>query len=294
MTDDELRRIAASRPGMCTYPGVLAHLAAIRSEHGPELTDLPDGDQVRPLDDTVAAFAEHLGLPPMEPWQRDFLRRTYELPERTVPAGHTGPLPEIPPECYGPDAVPLEPAEPLCPHTRPHACLLCDPAVRPRPAPRPPVATRTRPTHPPLSGPTERTLMGTWKGHRAERGLLATIAAYLRAMPRIWRKRAVNRWYDLRALLAGYCNHNPYNPIPGEGGGYAHWRCALRRGHDGMHRSRNYVWDSTGRTEYLPVPHWRDMPQQPWERSMTLTVRQDRQLDRWLNRRYAEMPAARR
>ena len=103
----------------------------------------------------------------------------------------------------------------------------------------------------------------------------------------IWRKRAVNRWYDLRATLAGYCNHRPYSPIPGEGGGYAHWRCSLPRRHEGMHRSRNYVWSVDGRTNYLPVPHGVRMPRQPWERSMTPTSRQARERDRWLNRQYA-------
>jgi len=109
----------------------------------------------------------------------------------------------------------------------------------------------------------------------------------------IWRKRFTNRWYDLRAVLAGYCNHRPYSPVPGEGGGYAHWRCALRRGHEGMHRARNYVWSANGRTSYLPVPNSQPMPRQPWDRSMTLTRRQDRRRERWLNRRYAEMRASR-
>lgn len=111
---------------------------------------------------------------------------------------------------------------------------------------------------------------------------------------RIWRKRTINRWYDLRAALGGYCNHRPYSPIPGEGGGYAHWRCALRRRHDGMHRSNNYVWSGDGRTTYLPVPHNQPTPRQPWERTMTLTARQARRKQRWLNLRYAETLARHR
>lgn len=110
----------------------------------------------------------------------------------------------------------------------------------------------------------------------------------------IWRARATNRWYDMRAILAGYCNHRPYSVIGGQGGGYAHWRCGLRRHHEGMHRARNYVWSDDGRTTYLPVPHNQRMPRQPWERSMTLTRRQARLKEQWLQRRYAEMRAARR
>lgn len=56
---------------------------------------------------------------------------------------------------------------------------------------------------------------------------------------------------DVRAVLSGYCNRS----IPRVWGGYAHWRCALRRGHDLPHRYRNYTWASPGaRVEYDPVP----------------------------------------
>ncbi|MFI6333249.1 hypothetical protein ACIBBG_33980 [Micromonospora chersina] len=135
--------------------------------------------------------------------------------------------------------------------------------------------------------------MATWKQQRATYGWRRTAVEYLRRQPRIWRRRAVNRWYDLRAVLAGYCNNQPYPAIPGEGGGYAHWRCALKRGHEGMHRPRNYVWNAGGHTDNLPIPHGQPGVDQPWERSMTMTRRQDRQRDRWMNRRYAEMRASR-
>jgi hypothetical protein len=105
----------------------------------------------------------------------------------------------------------------------------------------------------------------------------------------VWRHRAQNRWCDLRAVLAGYCNHIPYDPIPGQGGGYANWRCARRRGHEGMHRFVNYVWSDDGRTDYLPVRPVRVGEQetdgaqgQPWKRSMTRTRAQDRRYRRWL------------
>lgn len=93
--------------------------------------------------------------------------------------------------------------------------------------------------------------------------------------------RLANRWHDLRAVLAGYCNDGPWRPEPDHGGGYGHWRCALRRGHDGLHRARNYVWSTDGRTDYVPVPIGKQMPQQPWERKMTPTRRQARAARRW-------------
>lgn len=40
-----------------------------------------------------------------------------------------------------------------------------------------------------------------------------------------------------------------------ETGGYNHWRCGLPRGHEGVHRFRNYIWAGEGhRTEYDPFP----------------------------------------
>lgn len=38
-------------------------------------------------------------------------------------------------------------------------------------------------------------------------------------------------------------------------GGYRHWRCGRRRGHDGPHRFVNYVWpsDGLGEVEYDPI-----------------------------------------
>ena len=96
--------------------------------------------------------------------------------------------------------------------------------------------------------------------------------------------RTQNRWWDLRAILAGYCNHCPGSPIPGQGGGYLFWRCGLRRGHEGLHRSNNYVWDEGGTTSYMPLPY--SHPQgahQPrkWNRKPGWTMRQARALDAW-------------
>jgi hypothetical protein len=101
------------------------------------------------------------------------------------------------------------------------------------------------------------------------------------------RCRIHNRVLDTLAVLAGYCNHRPWSPIPGEGGGYAHWRCGRKRGHVEMHRSRNYVWNSDGRTTYAPVPvrgvdemgpGW---AAQRWDRHLIPTLRQARARDRW-------------
>lgn len=94
-----------------------------------------------------------------------------------------------------------------------------------------------------------------------------------------WR-RIKNRWYDLRAVLVGYCNHG----CDEFGGGYSHWRCALKRGHRGFHRARNYVWNEDGRVEYKPIPILSletTLPQQPWDRDGIRTRRQARRHNRW-------------
>jgi hypothetical protein len=105
-------------------------------------------------------------------------------------------------------------------------------------------------------------------------------------------RRIQNRWWDLRAILAGYCNDRPdKSHIPGQGGGWLHWRCALpRRGHGDVHRSRNTVWDNEGKPLHLPVAN---PPAQPWVRHMVPTRRQQRLLDRWLERQWADMRARR-
>ena len=95
--------------------------------------------------------------------------------------------------------------------------------------------------------------------------------------------RIQNRWHDARAVLAGYCNDRPQRTgVPGEGGGYRNWRCALKRRHDGMHRTGNYVWTGDGTVTYLPAPHGSGKEaHQPWQRSMTPTMRQARNWRRW-------------
>lgn len=101
--------------------------------------------------------------------------------------------------------------------------------------------------------------------------------------------RTVNRWYDIRAVMAGYCNDRPWGPHPAESrGGYAHWRCARQRGHWEVHRSLNYVWGDTGDVEYDPLPHDVKLPHQPWERSMTLRLRDQRARNRWHRERERE------
>jgi hypothetical protein len=96
-----------------------------------------------------------------------------------------------------------------------------------------------------------------------------------------WRTihRIQNRWRDLLAMLSGYCNDRPVKlNIPGESGGYVHWRCSLKRGHSGKHRFRNSVWNENGKVAHEPV----DVPPgQPWERAGTPTIRQSRNARRW-------------
>jgi hypothetical protein len=95
--------------------------------------------------------------------------------------------------------------------------------------------------------------------------------------------RTQNRWHDLLAVLVGYCNDQPQKTgIPGQGGGYRNWRCALKRRHDGMHRFGNYVWTDDGTVTYLPAPTGSGKEAwQPWRRNMTPTMRQARNQRRW-------------
>ncbi|WP_432027427.1 hypothetical protein [Streptomyces sp. 1222.5] len=107
------------------------------------------------------------------------------------------------------------------------------------------------------------------------------------ALARLTVHRIQNRWRDLLAILHGYCNDRPIKlNIPGESGGYLHWRCALKRGHDGKHRSRNAVWNDSGKVSHEPIQR---PTGQPWERACTPTIRQARNLRRW-----HEAPVSRR
>lgn len=121
-----------------------------------------------------------------------------------------------------------------------------------------------------------------------------SVGAWLRYMWCATRDRVYNRALDVVAILAGYCNHKPYSPIPGEGGMWSHWRCALRRGHYcrgitrpdwDLHRMGNYVWDDSGDTTYYP--HGKSV-QQPWDRRMQHTMRERRALNRWQRARDCE------
>ncbi len=110
---------------------------------------------------------------------------------------------------------------------------------------------------------------------------------------RYWRSRhrIENAWWDLRAILSGYCNDNPWRPDPGEGG-YSFWRCSRKFGHDGRHRFRNYVWEFGGRPEHVsedwPQPVDGGYVDQPWMRNPTLTLRQSRAAKAWHENRAAE------
>jgi hypothetical protein len=75
--------------------------------------------------------------------------------------------------------------------------------------------------------------------------------------------RLHNRLLDARAVALGACNASTWNPAKGDyDGGYSHWRCNKRRGHQdplrGMeqpHRFNNYIWEGPGhRVEYAPLP----------------------------------------
>lgn len=64
-------------------------------------------------------------------------------------------------------------------------------------------------------------------------------------------------WIDLLAVLAGDCNDKATTgDLDRDTGGWAYWRCALRRGHTGAHRFRHSVWTRTG-TFHYPLPSGR-------------------------------------
>lgn len=73
-----------------------------------------------------------------------------------------------------------------------------------------------------------------------------------------WREVRIHL-IDALSVLRGYCNHKPWhaNLDDDGGGGYPHWRCGYKRGHDGLHRANNYVWTDDGRTNYLPIDRLR-------------------------------------
>jgi hypothetical protein len=100
--------------------------------------------------------------------------------------------------------------------------------------------------------------------------------------------RAQNLWHDMLARLLGYCNDCPWRPDPGEGAGYSHWRCGWKRGHEGLHRYRNYAWSDDGNCDYVPVPHGRTWPTQPNDRRSVLTRRQQRRRRAWEEQQHAE------
>ncbi len=118
------------------------------------------------------------------------------------------------------------------------------------------------------------------------RGMSVTLKARLTG--RYWRRRhkLENKAKDFLAWVWGFCNDCPWRAEPGSG--YSFWRCGRDSGHDGLHRSRNYVWGADGRPEYVPVDNaaatkLTDAPyaDQPWSRSPTLSRRQQRAADAW-------------
>lgn len=88
-----------------------------------------------------------------------------------------------------------------------------------------------------------------------------------------WKFRATNALRDLADRLAGRCCAAPRYMADG---GYHFWRCGLRRGHPGPHRSRNYLWGPGG-SAYDPAGGiTRGVDRKPVE-----TRRQRRERLRW-------------
>ena len=104
---------------------------------------------------------------------------------------------------------------------------------------------------------------------------------YYRAKHRLL--NVLRDFWDRRAR--GYCCAAP-SGVPGSPG-YHFWRCNLRRGHAGAHRSVNYLWHDP-LAEKLPVDlelyciySPRDRPGKRLDRYPALTRRQQRQRDAW-------------
>lgn len=93
-------------------------------------------------------------------------------------------------------------------------------------------------------------------GHRFWGGTFYSLkkceVALLRRYLRMWRR---HDWWGLRswlytvALHAAVHQRKPFTcqQTPPQGaGGYSHWHCTEKRGHDGLHRFRNCTWGEIG------------------------------------------------
>lgn len=88
-----------------------------------------------------------------------------------------------------------------------------------------------------------------------------------------FRFRAENALRDLGDRLRGLCCAAPNYMVDG---GYHFWRCGLRRGHDGPHRSVNYLWGPGG-SVYAPI----DDPPPGCDRNPVETRRQRKSRKAW-------------
>lgn len=83
-------------------------------------------------------------------------------------------------------------------------------------------------------------------------GLVKADLFLLRRYLRVWRRLD---WWGLRSWLYGHALHAAVYqrkpgacnqpPPPGQGG-YNHWLCREKRGHEGMHRYNAYTWGEIG------------------------------------------------
>lgn len=97
---------------------------------------------------------------------------------------------------------------------------------------------------------------GIQLGHRwwggAFYGLSHNDVWLLRRYLRAWRRLdwwGLRSWLYSQALHAAVHRKKPWScyAVPPRGqGGYDHWHCELRRGHDGMHRTGSYTWGEIG------------------------------------------------
>lgn len=95
--------------------------------------------------------------------------------------------------------------------------------------------------------------------------------------------------------VRGYCSAAP-SGVPGAPG-YHFWRCNLPRGHEGAHRSLNYLWhDPLAEKRPIDLEPYsiyspRDQPGRRLDRYPTLTRRQKRQRNAWHEMRDKERRA---
>lgn len=91
-------------------------------------------------------------------------------------------------------------------------------------------------------------------------GMTKADVALLRRYLRRWHRSdwwGLRSWIYSQALHAAVHRRVPFTcqaTPPPNTGGYSHWYCQLKRGHDGFHRLNNYVWGEVD-GDVFPTTH---------------------------------------